>query len=336
MAYVDIFANTEFPVDANGRPTDPSGNPLPPFACDLTSERTSSGGGVVHVTSIVLGNSNDGAAHTDIRVTLSGDDAVSGLVALPTPMPERDPETGTWDIPISVRDATNPPVSFTITLTPLVQSAADGAQAKSLPVSWGEFLEPPPMIDPPPPATQSTDQSAPRPAGTNPYDMAGNRAGGGGFSYSSEGGTATNGVPSTAPTSQPANYRPQGPTSSTGAPLTGGGGIIGGTVIVNGPTTQSASSPTETGVNYGEYGTGGAWDRIRQKILAWLQMPPSMPSNETYKITIPMPWFDSTHNFDIDFNGQYMSAFRVAIRAFVAIFVIIAFVHQVIKDIRAY
>jgi hypothetical protein len=118
--------------------------------------------------------------------------------------------------------------------------------------------------------------------------------------------------------------------------LTGGGGIVGGKVVDSGPGTQMSSSPSETGINYGEYGTGGSWDRIRQKILAWLQIPPSMPANEAYRITIPIPWFDGVQNFDIDFDSQYMSAFRVAIRAFIGIFVVIAFLHQVIKDIRAY
>jgi hypothetical protein len=356
MAYVDIFANKEFPVDATGKPTDPSGNPLPPFACSMTSARTSGGGGVVHVTSIVLGNSNDGAAHTDIRVTLAGEDAVSGLVALPTPLPERNAETGTWDIPVNVRDSGNPAVTFTIILTPLVQSAADSVQAKSLDASWPAYIDPPPATEPASQPGDTTDQSSTRPAGTNPYDMAGNKVGGSGYGFSQGGttnpaapppyplpattqpnaGTASNGVPSTAPSSPPANYRPQGPTSATGVPLTGGGGIVGGTVVVNGPTTQTNSSPSETGVNYGEYGTGGSWDRIRQKILAWLQVPPSMPTNETYKLTIPMPWFDGVQNYDLDFNGPYMRSFRVALRAFIAIFVIIAFVHQVIKDIRAY
>jgi hypothetical protein len=356
VAYVDIFANTEFPVDANDKPTDPSGNPLPPFSCSIGSERTSGGGGVVHVTSIVLGNTNDGAAHTDIRVTLGGADAVSALVTLPNPLPARNAQNGTWDIPISINDASNPDVSFTIILTPMVQSSADGAQAKSLDVSWPAYIDPPPSTAPSTQPTGTTDQSGTRPAGTNPYDMAGNKVGGTGYGFTQggttnpyapppyplpastqpNGGTASNGVSSTAPSTQPTNYAPQGPTSSTVVPLTGGGGIVGGTVVVNGPATQMASSPSETGVNYGEYGTGGSWDRIRQKLLAWLQMPPSMPTNETYKITIPIPWFDGVQNFAIDFNSQYMSSFRVALRAFIAIFVIIAFVHQVIKDIRAY
>ena len=149
-------------------------------------------------------------------------------------------------------------------------------------------------------------------------------------------GTANNGISTTAPSSQPSNYRPQGPGPGTGSPLTGGGGIVGGKVLDSGPSTQADASPSETDIQYGEYGTGGSWDRIRQKILAWLQVPPSMPTTEAYKITIPMPWFDGTHPFDIDFNSMYMSAFRVALRAFIAIFVIIAFLHQVIKDIRAY
>ena len=355
-AYFDIFANNEFPVDANGHPTDPNGNPLPPFAASLTSERSNGSGGVIHVTGIVLGYTADGSAHTDIRITVAGSDGVSGLVSLPSPLPARNDSAGTWDIPLSVNDASNPSVSFTVTLTPLAQSAADGSQAKSLNVSWPSYIEPPPATAPATSSSGTTDQSATRPAGTNPYDMAGNAVGGTGYGFTQGGtsnpyappayplpastqpneGTASNGVSSTAANVPPSNYRPQGPTSSTGVPLTGGGGIVGGTVVVNGPATQSSSSPSETGVNYGEYGTGGPWDRIRQKLLAWLQMPPSMPSNESYKLTIPLPWFDSVHNFDIDFNGQYMSSFRVALRAFVAIFVILAFVHQVIKDIRAY
>ncbi len=358
-AYFDVLGAAEFPVDDNGNPTDPNGNPLPPFAAALSAQRTSANGGVIHVTGIVLGNAADGGAHTDIRVTLAGSQAASGLVALATPTPARDAEHGTWDLNINISGIDNPALTFTVTLTPLVQSVADTAQQKTLDVSWPAYIAPPPDTAPAPPTTVPDDQSAPRPAGTNPSDMAGNPTQGSGYGFGQggannpyappeyplpastqpNGGTESNGVSSTAPAapgSQPANYRPQGPGPGTGAPLTGGGGIVGGKVVDAGPGTQRSSSTSETGINYGEYGTGGPWDRIRQKILAWLQVPPSLPASEVYKLTIPIPWFEGVQNFDLDFNSKYMSAFRVAIRAFVAIFVVIAFLHQVIKDIRAY
>jgi hypothetical protein len=292
-----------------------------------------------------------------IRVTITGSQATAGVVTLPNPIPARDAEHGTWDIPISINDPANPAVSFTVVLTPMAQSAADNDQAKSLAVAWPAYVDPPPATEPATQPMQGDDQSATRPAGNNTNDMAGNPLQGVGYGFGQGGlgnnpyapppypvpattqpntGTASNGTSTTAPSSQPSNYRPQGPSSGTGSPLTGGGGIVGGQVLDSGPSTQRNASPSETDVHYGEYGTGGPWDRIRQKILAWLQMPPSMPANEVYKITIPMPWFDGMHPFDLDFNSSYMSAFRIAIRAFVAIFVVIAFLHQVIKDIRAY
>lgn len=356
IGYFDLAGNTVFPVDPNGNPTDPHGNPLPPFAASMKSERTGKTTGVIHVTGITMGDSADGSAHTDINVMLSGDQAALGTVSVATPLPARDTQHGTWDIPVNINDATNPAVAFNVILTPMVQSSADTKQAKTLPVSWPAYTNPPPTTAPATQPTSPDDESTTRPAGNSSNDMAGNPLQGVGYGFGQgglnnpyapppypvpastqpNGGTAVNGVSTTMPSDNPSNYRPQGPGPGTGSPLTGGGGVIGGKVIDGGPDTQSGSSPSETGVNYGEYGTGGPWDRIRQKIIAWLQLPPSMPTTETSKITIPIPWFDSVQNFDIDFDGPYMNGFRVAIRAFVAIFVVIAFLHQVIKDIRAY
>ena len=355
--YFDILGNTQIPVDANGNPTDPQGNPLPPFAATLSGERTSGSAGVIHVTGIVMGYSADGGAHTSINVLLTGTQATNNVVSLPSPLPARDEQHGTWDLPIAINDANNPEVSFGVVLTPMVSSSADNAQKKTLSVSWPAYIQPPPSTDPATQPAAPNDQSQTRPAGNNTNDMAGNIMQGVGYGFGQGGlgenpyappdypvpattqpntGTANNGISTTAPSLQPSNYRPQGPGPGTGSPLTGGGGIVGGKVLDSGPSTQRNASPSETDIHYGEYGTGGPWDRIRQKILAWLQIPPSMPTSEAYKITIPMPWFNGTHPFDIDFNSSYMSAFRVALRAFIAIFVIIAFLHQVIKDIRAY
>ena len=354
--YFDVLGAAVFPVDSNGNPTDPNGKPLPPFAASMISERTGDGGGVIHVTGLVMGFANDGGAHTDILVTLSGTQAVNGTVTLATPTPDKDLSKGTWDLTININDADVDSVAFGIKLTPLEGSSADNAQAKSLSVSWPKYIAPAPATNPATQPNTAIDQSATKPAGTNPYDMSGNPVTGSGYGFGQGGlnnpyappaypvpastqpnmGTSSNGISTTAPSSQPSNYNPGGPGPGTGAPLTGGGGIIGGKVIDSGPGTQMNSSPSETGVNYGEYGTGGPWDRIRQKILDWLQLPPSMPSVEVYKITIPIPWFDGYQNFDIDFNSTYMSGFRVALRAFIGIFVVIAFIHQVIKDIRAY